>query len=121
MKTILIVDDSVSVRQVASMTLSRAGHKVIEAVDGRDALEKLAANKVHLVLSDVNMPVMDGLTLAKEIKAHPQFRFTPVVMLTTEAGDDKKALGRAAGVKAWIVKPFQPQALLDAVAKLVLP
>ncbi|MFC4308710.1 response regulator [Steroidobacter flavus] len=122
MKTVLIVDDSASMRQVCTSALSRGGYNVVEASDGRDGLSKLAAaQKVHLIISDVNMPVMDGLTFAREVKAQPAYKFMPIIMLTTEAGEEKKAQGRAAGVKAWMVKPFQPQVLLDAVAKLVLP
>jgi two-component system, chemotaxis family, chemotaxis protein CheY len=118
-KRILIVDDSASVRQVAGIALTRAGYEVIEACDGQDALGKLAG-KVHLIISDVNMPRMDGISFLKAVKAHPSYKFTPVIMLTTEAGEDKKNEGRAAGAKAWIVKPFQPQTMLDAVAKLCL-
>jgi two-component system chemotaxis response regulator CheY len=118
-KRILIVDDSASVRQVAGIALTRAGYEVIEACDGQDALAKLAG-KVHLIISDVNMPRMDGISFLKAVKAHPNYKFTPVIMLTTEAGEDKKNEGRAAGAKAWIVKPFQPQTMLDAVAKLCM-
>jgi two-component system chemotaxis response regulator CheY len=118
-KRILIVDDSASLRQVAGMALTRAGYEVVEAVDGEDGISKLTG-KLHLILSDVNMPKLDGIGFLKAVKANPSYKFTPVVMLTTEAGDDKKSEGRAAGAKAWIVKPFQPQTLLDAVAKLVL-
>ncbi|MET0532963.1 MAG: response regulator [Steroidobacter sp.] len=121
MKTVLIVDDSASMRQVCNTALTRGGYNVVEASDGRAALAKLGAQKVHLILSDVNMPGMDGLTFAREVKAQPAYKFMPIIMLTTESGDDKKAEGRAAGVKAWMVKPFQPQVLLDAVAKLILP
>lgn len=121
MKTVLIVDDSASMRQVCNTALTRAGYNVVEANDGRAALAKLGAQKIHLILSDVNMPGMDGLTFAREVKAQPAYKFMPIIMLTTESGEDKKAAGRAAGVKAWMVKPFQPQVLLDAVAKLILP
>jgi two-component system, chemotaxis family, chemotaxis protein CheY len=119
-KKILIVDDSSSVRTIARTALREQGYEVIEAVNGREALEKLAAERVHLVVSDVNMPVMDGISFLKELKSHPTSRFVPVIMLTTEAAEDKKQQGRAAGAKAWIVKPFQPATLVDAVAKLVL-
>jgi two-component system, chemotaxis family, chemotaxis protein CheY len=120
-KTVLIVDDSSSLRQVVNLALSRAGYEVIEGTDGQDGLARLDGRKIHLIVSDVNMPRMDGLTFLKSVKAHPNYRFTPVIMLTTEAGDAKKEAGRAAGAKAWIVKPFNPPVLLDAVAKLVLP
>lgn len=121
MKTVLIVDDSASVRQVASIALKRGGYDVVEAQDGNDALNKLATKKISLIISDVNMPGMDGLTFAREVRSRPEYRFMPIIMLTTETGEDKKAIGRSAGVKAWIVKPFQPQSMLDAVAKLALP
>jgi two-component system chemotaxis response regulator CheY len=120
-KTILIVDDSASVRQVVSIALKRAGYDVVDAVDGEDALTKLDGRKLHLVISDVNMPRLDGIEFLKRMKALPAYRFTPVIMLTTEAGDNKKQLGREAGAKAWVVKPFQPDQLLAAVAKLILP
>ena len=118
-KTIMIVDDSSTMRQVVSITLKGAGYDVLEGCDGRDALAKLNGQKIHLVISDVNMPNMDGLTFVKELKAKPEYRFTPVIMLTTEAGEDKKAMGQAAGAKAWVVKPFKPDQILGAVAKLV--
>jgi two-component system chemotaxis response regulator CheY len=120
-KTVLIVDDSASLRQVVNLALSRAGYDVIEGTDGQDGLARLDGRKIHLIVSDVNMPRMDGLTFLKAVKALQNYRFTPVIMLTTEGGDAKKDAGRAAGAKAWIVKPFNPPVLLDAVAKLVLP
>jgi two-component system chemotaxis response regulator CheY len=120
-KTILIVDDSASIRQVVGIALRGAGYDVIEASDGKDALSKMTGQKIHLIISDVNMPNMDGITFLKNVKANPSYKFTPVIMLTTEAGQDKMAEGRAAGAKAWVVKPFQPPQMLDAVAKLVLP
>jgi two-component system, chemotaxis family, chemotaxis protein CheY len=119
-KKILIIDDSSSVRTIARTALREQGYEVVEAANGREALEKLSAERVHLVVSDVNMPVMDGISFLKELKSHPTSKFVPVIMLTTEAGQDKKQEGRAAGAKAWIVKPFQPATLVDAVAKLVL-
>jgi len=117
-KTILIVDDSQSMRQLVKMTLTGAGHQVIEAVDGRDALSKLTGQKINLIISDVNMPNLDGIGRVKADKANPAYRFTPICMLTTESEQGKKAEGQAAGAKAWIVKPFQPQQLLSAVEKL---
>ncbi len=120
-KTILIVDDSTSFRQVVSIALKGAGYDVIEGCDGKDALTKLDGRKINLIVSDVNMPNMDGLTFVKAAKQLPAYKFTPVIMLTTEAGEEKKAEGKAAGVRAWVVKPFQPPVLLDAVSKLVLP
>ncbi|BBP83556.1 MULTISPECIES: response regulator [unclassified Pseudomonas] len=120
-KTILIVDDSASIRQVVGMTLKNAGYDVLEGVDGKDALTKLDGRKVHLIISDVNMPNMDGLTFLRNVKQLAAYKFTPVIMLTTEAGDAKKAEGQAAGAKAWVVKPFQPAQMLTAVSKLILP
>ena len=117
-KTILIVDDSLSMRQLVKMTLTGAGHQVIEAVDGRDALNKLTGQKINLIISDVNMPNLDGIGLVEALKARNEYRFPPIVMLPTENEQSKKAEGQAAGAKAWIVKPFQPQQLLSAVEKL---
>jgi two-component system chemotaxis response regulator CheY len=119
-KKILLVDDSASVRTVAGIALREAGYEVIDAANGKEALSVLDGERVHLIISDVNMPVMDGITFLKEVKRHPTCKFTPVIMLTTEAGEDKKQEGRAAGAKAWIVKPFQPRSLVDAVSKLVM-
>ena len=118
-KTIMIVDDSASVRQVVGLTLRGAGYTVVEGCNGKDALAKLTG-KVHLIISDVNMPEMDGVAFLKAVKALPAYRFTPVLMLTTESGDDKKREGQAAGAKAWMVKPFKPDILLAAVQKLTL-
>lgn len=120
-KTILIVDDSASLRQVLSITLRGAGHTVVEACDGDDALSKLDGRKYHLIISDVNMPKLDGIAFVKAAKQLPAYKFTPIVMLTTEASDARKAAGQAAGARAWIVKPFQPETVLNAVAKLILP
>ncbi|MCP4406245.1 MAG: response regulator [Gammaproteobacteria bacterium] len=117
-KIILVVDDSASIRQVVSIALKGAGYEVIEASDGMDALSKLNGQKVHLIVSDVNMPNLDGIGLVKKVKAHPQYKFTPILMLTTESQESKKQEGKAAGAKAWLVKPFQPPALLSAVARL---
>ena len=120
-KTIMIVDDSASVRQVVGIALRGAGYQVIEASDGRDALGKLTGQKVHLIISDVNMPNMDGISFVREVKKQANYKFTPVIMLTTESQEAKKAEGQAAGAKAWVVKPFQPPQMLDAVSRLVLP
>ena len=120
-KTIMIVDDSASLRQVVSITLKSAGYDVLTACDGKDALGKLSGQKINLVISDVNMPNLDGIGFVSQMKAMPSYKFTPVIMLTTESGTDKKQAGQAAGVKAWMVKPFQPQQMLDAVSKLIQP
>jgi len=119
-KTIMVVDDSISIRQVVSLALKQAGYDVIEGADGRDALAKLTGQKVNLIISDVNMPNMDGITFVRELKTRPAYKFTPVLMLTTESQEDKKEQGKAAGAKAWMVKPFKPDALLAAVQKLTL-
>ena len=120
-KTILVVDDSSSVRQVVGIALKGAGYDVLEASDGKDALGKLNGRKVNLIISDVNMPNMDGLTFIKEVKKLASYKFTPIMMLTTVSEDAKKQEGRAAGAKAWVVKPFKPDQMLSAVSKLVLP
>ncbi|NVL45098.1 response regulator, partial [Pseudomonas syringae pv. actinidiae] len=117
-KSVLVVDDSSSVRQVVGIALKSAGYDVIEACDGKDALNKLTGQKVHLIISDVNMPNMDGITFVKEVKKLASYKFTPIIMLTTESQESKKAEGQAAGAKAWVVKPFQPAQMLAAVSKL---
>lgn len=120
-KTVMIVDDSATLRQVVAIALKGAGYDVIEGCDGKDALSKLTGQKVHLIVSDVNMPNMDGITFVTEVKKLPAYKFTPIIMLTTEAGEAKKAAGQAAGAKAWVVKPFKPEQMLAAVSKLILP
>ena len=120
-KSVLVVDDSSSVRQVVGIALKSAGYDVIEASDGKDALGKLNGQKVHLIISDLNMPNMDGITFVKEVKKLANYKFTPIIMLTTESQESKKAEGQAAGAKAWVVKPFQPAQMLAAVSKLILP
>lgn len=117
----MIVDDSLSVRNVVGIALKGAGYDVIDAEDGKHALSKLVGQKVHLIISDVNMPNMNGIEFVKNLKQMPAYKFTPVIMLTTESGEDKKSQGQAAGAKAWVVKPFQPPQLLNAVSKLILP
>ena len=118
-KTVMIVDDSVSVRQVVGIALRGAGYDVIEGSDGVDALRKLDGRKVNLIISDVNMPNMDGITFIKEAKKLASYKFTPIVMLTTESQEAKKREGQTAGAKAWVVKPFQPPQMLAVVAKLI--
>jgi len=120
-KTILIVDDSTSLRAAVRIALDSAGYDVVEAADGQDALGKLDGRKLHLVISDVNMPRLDGYGFVTAMKQKASYKYTPVVMLTTEDSAAKKERGREAGVKAWIVKPFQPPTLLNVVSKLVLP
>ena len=120
-KTIMIVDDSASMRQVVGIALKGAGYAVLEGRDGVDALAKLNGQKVHLIISDVNMPNMDGISFVKAVKLLPTYKFTPIIMLTTESEESKKREGQAAGAKAWVVKPFKPEQLLGAVQKLCLP
>jgi two-component system chemotaxis response regulator CheY len=121
-KTILIVDDSTSLRGLLKLALVNAGYAVIEAGDGKQGLAQLeSATKVHLIVSDVNMPNMDGITMLTQVKQHARHKFIPVIMLTTESQDAKREQGRAAGARAWITKPFNPSQLLDAVSKLILP
>ena len=117
-KTILIVDDSASIRQVVTLTLEEAGHEVVSAEDGVDGLSKLDGRKIHLIVSDVNMPNMDGLTFVAKAKEIEEYKFTPVLMLTTESSPELKAKGKEAGAKAWLVKPFKPELLLGAINKL---
>jgi len=120
MAKILAVDDSTSMRQMVSFTLKAKGHEVTEAVDGVDALGKAKANGFDLVLSDVNMPNMDGISLVKELRKLPSFKFTPILMLTTESTGDKKQEGKAAGATGWIVKPFNPDQLLASINKVLV-
>ena len=118
-KTILFVEDSASVKQLLSSTLIREGYDVILASDGQDAMDKLNGSKIHLIISDVNMSTMDGLAFVKQANQLPAYKFTPIIMLTTETQEDKVNEGKAAGVKAWIVKPFQPAQLLAVVSQLI--
>ncbi|MET3107595.1 two-component system chemotaxis response regulator CheY [Oxalobacteraceae bacterium GrIS 2.11] len=118
-KTILAVDDSGSLRQMLSFSLKAAGYQVIEAVDGQDGLDKAKLQVVDLVLTDQNMPRMDGLTLIKALRALPSYQKVPILMLTTESGDDMKSKGRAAGANGWLVKPFDPQKLTEVVKKVI--
>ena len=114
----LIVDDSTSMRQMVSFTLKQAGFDVVEAENGQDALNK-AGGPVSLVVTDLNMPVMDGITLIRELRAKPDFRYTPILMLTTESQDARKQEGKAAGATGWIVKPFDPQKLLQVLDRVL--
>ena len=122
-RTVLIVDDSTSMRQMVTFTLRGAGYEVIEGSNGQEALDRLIStptNKVDLVITDLNMPVMDGMTLIRQLRAKPSMRFTPILMLTTESSDTRKAEGKAAGATGWIIKPFQSEQLLRVIEK-VLP
>jgi len=118
-KTVLTVDDSASIRQMVAFTLKSAGYTVIEAADGQEGLDKAKANAVNLVLTDQNMPKMDGLTLIRSLRGLPQYKATPILMLTTESSDAMKAQGRSVGATGWLVKPFDPQKLLEVVKKVI--
>lgn len=117
-KTVLTVDDSRTMREMVAFTLKGAGYNVVEAGDGQQGLTAAGANKVDLVIADLNMPVMDGLTLIRKLRALPQYRTTPILMLTTESDDKKKQEGRSAGATGWIVKPFDPAKLISVVQKV---
>lgn len=119
MTKILAVDDSASMRQMVAFTLKSAGFDVTDASDGDEALEIAKKQAFDVVISDVNMPNMDGITLCKELRNLPNFKFTPILMLTTESSTDKKQAGRAAGATGWIVKPFNPDQLLATVNKVI--
>ena len=118
-KIILTVDDSASIRQMVAFTLKSAGYTVIEAADGQEGLDKAKTNAANLVLTDQNMPRMDGLTLIKTLRGLPQYRSVPILMLTTESSDAMKAQGKAVGATGWLVKPFDPQKLLEVVKKVI--
>jgi len=119
MKKILTVDDSASMRAMVAFTLKSQGFDVTEAVDGQDGLNKAKAGEFDLIISDVNMPVMDGITFIGHARTLPQYKYTPILMLTTESGLDKKSEGKAAGATGWIVKPFDPQKLVAVVNKVL--
>ena len=118
-KTILTVDDSTSVRQMVAFTLKGAGHEAIEAVDGKDGLDKAVEGRVDMIITDLNMPNMDGIEMVRQIRALPQYKFIPIILLTTESQDEKKKQGKAAGATGWIVKPFKPDQLLAVVKKVL--
>jgi len=119
MATILAVDDSASMRQMVTFTLKGAGFDVIEAADGKQAFDKAQTTAVDLVLSDVNMPVMDGIELVRNLRTLPDYKFTPILMLTTESAGDKKVQGKEAGATGWLVKPFNPEQLLATIKKVM--
>jgi two-component system chemotaxis response regulator CheY len=118
-KIIMTVDDSASVRQMVSFTLRDAGYQVLEAVDGQDAVNRLNGTSVHMVITDLNMPNLDGIGLIRALRAIAAFKFIPIVMLTTDSQDPKKQEGKAAGATGWIVKPFKPEQLLAVVKKVL--
>ena len=119
MKTIMTVDDSASLRQMVSFVLRGGGYDVVEAMDGLDALSKLKGRDLDLIVTDINMPRMDGLEFTRQLRAMPQYKFVPIVLLTTESHPEKKQEGKAAGATAWIVKPFNPDQLLAVVKKVM--
>jgi len=118
-KRIMTVDDSVSVRQMVSFTLKNAGYETIEASDGKDALSKLNGSGINMIVTDLNMPNLDGIGLIKEVWAKSEYKFIPIIMLTTESQDNKKQEGKSAGATGWIVKPFKPDQLLAVVKKVL--
>jgi two-component system chemotaxis response regulator CheY len=118
-KVIMTVDDSASVRQMVSFTLKAAGYEVLTAADGRDALGKLNGQAVHMVITDLNMPNLDGIGLIRQLRAEARYKFIPIIMLTTESQVEKKQAGKAAGATGWIVKPFQPEQLVAVVKKVL--
>jgi two-component system chemotaxis response regulator CheY len=119
-RTILVVDDSVTIRQMVSFTLKEAGFSVVEASDGQEALERLSSQRMDVILTDLNMPRLDGIGLIRALRGRPASKYTPVLMLTTESQESKRQEGRSAGATAWLVKPFHPDKLLQVIAK-VLP
>ncbi len=118
-KRIMTVDDSASVRQMVSFTLREAGYDVVEACDGKDALAKINGAQLNLIVTDLNMPNMDGIELIKNVRASSSHKFVPIIMLTTESQDSKKMEGKSAGATGWIVKPFRPEQLLAVIKKVI--
>jgi two-component system chemotaxis response regulator CheY len=118
-KTVLTVDDSASIRQMVAFTLRSVGYEVIEAADGQEGLDKAKAQAADLVLSDLNMPRMNGLAMVMALRAMPPYQTVPILILTTESGGEMKARGKAAGATGWLVKPFDPQKLLEVVKKVI--
>jgi len=119
MHSILAVDDSASMRQMVSFTLKSAGYQVVEAVDGQDAWEKSVGRDFDLVLTDQNMPRLDGIGLTKKLRENPKFRATPILILTTESSEQMKQAGRSAGATGWLVKPFDPTKLIEVIRKVI--
>lgn len=119
MANIMTVDDTATMRQMISFTLSSVGHHVVQACDGEEALKLARQKKLDLVIADVNMPIMDGISLIKSLRQLPEYRFTPILMLTTESQENKRQEGRVAGATGWIVKPFNPEQLINVVNKVL--
>ncbi|MCP4348063.1 MAG: response regulator [Desulfobacterales bacterium] len=118
-KLIMSVDDSESMRQMVRFTLKQAGYDVVEAVDGQDALKKLSTCNIDMLIADLHMPNLDGIELIKKVRSKPQYKYIPIIMLTTESQTDSKQKGKAAGATGWIVKPFKPEQLLAVVKKVL--
>jgi len=118
-KVIMTADDSASIRQMVSFTLSQAGYEVMAAKDGKDALSQLNGSSVHMLITDLNMPNMDGIQLIREVRSNPAYKFMPIIMLTTESQAEKKQEAKAAGATGWIVKPFKPEQLVGVVKKVL--
>jgi len=118
-KRIMTIDDSPSLRQMVALTLENAGYEVVEAGDGRDAIAKLGGREFHLFVTDLNMPGIDGIELTRKLRSMPEYRFVPIVLLTTESNQEKKMQGKAAGATGWIVKPFKPEDLLAIVKRVM--
>jgi two-component system, chemotaxis family, chemotaxis protein CheY len=118
-KTIMVVDDSASIRQMVNFTIKNAGYDVIEAVDGKDALSKINGAPIHMIFTDLNMPNLDGIGLIKGVRANPAHKFIPIILLTTESQESKKMEGKQAGATGWIVKPFKPDQLIAVIKKVL--
>jgi two-component system chemotaxis response regulator CheY len=118
-KTIMVVDDSTSVRQMVAFTIKNCGYEVIEAKDGQDALTKISGKTIDMIVTDLNMPNLDGIGLIRGVRAEPSHRFIPIIMLTTESQESKKVEGKQAGATGWIVKPFKPEQLVGVIRKVL--
>ena len=118
-KTILTADDSASMRQMVTFTLKGAGYEVVEAVDGKDGLSMISKSKVDMIITDLNMPNMDGIEMIRNVRTMAQYKFIPIILLTTESQDGKKKEGKAAGATGWITKPFKPEQLLAVIKKVL--
>ncbi len=116
---IMTVDDSASMRQMVRFTLRGAGYEVVEAVDGSDALDKMEQHSINLLITDINMPNLDGIGLVRKVREHSAYKFIPIILLTTESQESKRMEGRAAGATGWIVKPFKPDQLLNVIKRVI--
>ncbi len=119
MKTIMTVDDSASVRMMVNFTLSELGFEIVEAENGLEALNKMDHKPIHMLITDINMPELDGINLVRKVREHPSYRFIPIIILTTESQEEKKKEGKQAGATGWIVKPFKPEQLVAVVRKVL--